>query len=213
MSKKQTKKTSSKRLSLAEKKAQKVILGAVVVAALGALAIMILVLPRNNSAQNGVGADGFSVFEIKGATLNVNNVASKDDIRSAFGDKAKSVGDVETSGVVSLNGSKGQTASYSFTSQKDTRGRVDIDVLEYKSKASYDNDNVFAGTGSAGKINNLDVRYLPAITLGPEHEYALLVTKDLKSYKVSMAQPNGHIDIDEVTAQDILKRIIEKAKL
>jgi hypothetical protein len=207
------KKQTQKRTSLSERKAQRVVLGAVVIGALGALAIMVLVLPHNPGSQNGVGANGFSVHEIKGADLGIDKVVSKQDVQSALGGSAKSVEDVKKSGVISFNGNKGQTASYFFTSQKGTRIRIDVDLLSYKTKDAYDQDNVFGGTGSAGKINNLEVRYLPAATLGPEHEYALLVTKDLKSYKFSMSEPNDHIDVSELNAQEILKKIIAKSQL
>ena len=195
------------------KRTQRIVLGAVVVAALGALAVMVLVLPAKDSEQIGVGANGFSVFEKKGADLGVTKVTSKKVVADALGNNVKSVADVEKSGVISLNGNVGQTATYNFTLQNGATGWIDVDVLQYKSKEAYESDDVFKGTGAAGTINGREIRYMPASSIGKERIYALLVTEGLKSYKFAMSQPNANLQIKEYKAQDILKAIIAKSDL
>lgn len=210
MKKKHTKKTSR----ISEKNTRRLVLGVTIAGALGVLAVMVVVLPiRNSGMRSGVGADGFSVFEIKGADLGVKKVVDKKMVEDALGKQVKSVDDVVSSGVINFNGNKGQTASYDFTMPSGTKSRIDIDVLQYQSQAAYDSDHVFSGTGSAGKINGLEVRYLPAISIGGDREYALLVTKDLKSYKFSMSQPNDKREIREIEAHEALKQLISKAQL
>jgi hypothetical protein len=207
-------KTTRKRNAHADsKRTQRVILGAVAMAGVVAIGVMILVFPKSNSQSAGVGADGFSVFEKKGADLGVSDVTSKDDVVKALGKNAKNVDDVETSGVISLNGNLGQTATYSFTTKDGTKASVAVDVLHYKNKETYEADNVFKGTGKAGTIDGREVRYLPASSIGRDRKYALLVTKDLKSYKFEMSQPNTEVDIKEYLAQDILKEIIKSSEL
>lgn len=210
MSKKQTKKT--RRVS--DKNARRVVLGATIAGALGILAVMVVVLPiKSGGTHSGVGADGFSVFEVRGADLGVGKAVQKQTVQDALGSRAKSVKDVDNSGVINFNGNKGQTATYGFTTSGGVNSQIDIDVLQYKSQAAYDSDRVFDGTGAAGKINGLEVRYLPAMSIGPDREYALLVTKDLKSYKFSMSQPNGKVEIREYDAHKMLKQLITNAQL
>ena len=195
------------------KRTQRVILGAVAAAAVGAVGLMILVFPTTNDSMSGVGSNGFSVFEKKGADLGIADVASKQVVKDALGKNTKGVNDVEKSGVISLNGSLGQTATYPFVLKDGSSATIDIDVLQYKDKETYESDNVFKGTGLAGKINGREVRYIPASSIGKNRTYALLVTKDLKSYKFEMAQPNAKVLIKEYLAQDILKAIIAKSDL
>lgn len=198
---------------LTSRNPKQIVLGAAIVAALGALAVMVLVLPKNQGSQTGVGADGYSVFEKKGADIGVTGIADKKVVVDALGNRAKSVDDVTKSGVISLNGNLGQTATYTFTTPTGTKSYIDIDLLKYQSKAAMDSDSLEKGTGSAGTVNGMEVRYLPAKTIGSEREYALLVAKDLKSYKFSMMQPSGKAEIREYKAWDILKAIIAKSSL
>lgn len=204
------KKNTSK---LSTRSPKQIVLGVAIVAALGALAVMVVVLPKNQGSQPGVGADGYSVFEKKGADIGVVSVSEKSVVVAALGDRAKTVDDVTKSGVISLNGNLGQTATYTFTTPTGTKSYIDIDILKYQSQAAMDSDDLEKGTGSAGKVNNMDVRYLPAKTIGSEREYALLVSKDLKSYKFSMMQPSSKAEIREYKAWDILKAIIAKSDL
>ncbi len=207
------KKNSKKATHTDPKRTQRVILGAVAAAAVGAVGLMVLVFPTKNDNMSGVGSNGFSVFEKKGADLGIADVADKRVVETALGKNAKSVDDVEKSGVISLNGSLGQTATYPFTLKDGSKATIDIDVLQYKSKETYDGDNVFKGTGLAGKIDGREIRYIPASSIGKDRTYALLVTKDLKSYKFEMSQPNTKVLIKEYLAQDILKAIIAKSDL
>ena len=207
------KNTRKKAAHVDSKQTQRVILGAVAVAAIGAISVMVLVFPSKNTETSGVGANGFSVFEKKGADLGVVKVTDKKVVVDALGKNVRSVNDVEKSGVISLNGNVGQTATYVFKLKDGSSASIDIDVLQYKSEEAYDNDNVFAGTGRAGTIDGREIRYIPASSLGKDRIYALLVTEGLNSYKFSMSQPNTKILIKEYLAQDILKEIIDKSTL
>lgn len=187
-------------------------LPAVIVIALAALVITIFALP-NNTARNGVGADGFSVKRLKGVQLGVDKIVDKQTIASAFGDNAKDIKDGVITDALNRNGNKSQQITYDFTTQSGKSASVYIDLVIYKNQASYDDDSVFAGTGSAGKIDGREVRYMPAATLSMDREYALLVTNGLKSYKFAILQPTNDIKINELTAQNIMKKIIEESKL
>lgn len=168
---------------------------------------------RNPGAKTGVGANGFSVFEIKGANLGIADVAKKDLVVKELGDLVKSVDDVQSSGVLSFNGNKGQTATYYIQTKAGTQGSVYVDVMEYKSQAAIKADDLDKGTADGGKAQNLPVRFMHAATIANEREYALLITKGTKSYKFAMTQPYQNITIDEVTALNTLKRIAEKSSL
>ncbi len=205
------KNTRKKVAHVDSKRSQKIVLGAVAVAALGALAIMVLVVPSNGDANTG--ATGFSAFEKKGADIGIAKVTSEQTVKNALGKKVKSVSAVDVSGVLSINGNLGQTATYNFVLPDGSTGWIDVDVKQYKDRKSYDEDNVFAGTGAAGTINDRDIRYLPATSLGKERIYSLLVTNNLKSYKFALSQPNDKVQILEYKAQDILKEIIKNSNL
>ena len=189
----------------------------IIILALVAFAGLVVVIQgfpdRGPGAQNGMGADGFSVYEIEGADLGIAAAVEKSVVESELGAHAKKVEDVDASGVINYNGNKGQTATYYFTTSDGLLGSFYVDVMEYKSKQAYDNENVFANTSDAGKIQGFEARHMKAITIANEREYAILVTKDLKSYKFSITQPFKNVKISETTAHNILKRIAEKAKL
>lgn len=193
---------------------KKIVVVLMAAVALGVLVIIINGFPlKNQGAQYGVGADGYSVYEVKGADLGIANVVKKSTVESEFGDLLKSVSDVDASGVISLNGNKGQTGTFYVETKAGTRGSFYVDLMEYKSKKAYESDDIFAGTADAGKVNDLEARTMPAITIANEREYALLVTKGLKSYKFALTQPFKNVTIDEVAAQTILKKIADKADL
>ena len=205
--------TRKKTVHADSKRTQRLVLGAVAVAAVSAFVVMAVIANNENSRPVGVGADGFSVFEKSGADLGVTKVASKKVVQDALGKNAKNVADVEKSGVLSINGNLGQTATYNFTLSDGSKAWIDIDVLQYKSKEAYDGDNVFKGTGHAATIDGNEVRYMPATSLGTERVYALLVTEGVKSYKYAMSQPNASVLIKEYKAHDILKQIIDNSNL
>lgn len=168
---------------------------------------------RGPGAQMGVGADGFSVYEITGADLGIVNVVKKPVVQAELGNLTKQIDDVEKSGVVSYNGDKGQTATYYLVTKGGARGTFYVDVMEYKTQQAYDNADVFNNTLDAGKVQGLTARYMKAATIANEREYALLVSKGLKSYKFAFTQPFKNVKIDEVTVQSALKKIAEKAEL
>lgn len=186
-------------------------LPAVIIVALGALAVTILVLP--NQARNGFGADGFNVSLIKGAQLGVDKITSKQTIVTALGANAKDVKDGEITDGLNRNGSKSQQITYEFTTKSGETASFYIDLLVYKNQAAYDGDSVFASTGHAATIDGREVRYMPAATLSMDREYALLVSNGLKSYKFAMLQPSNGVAINELTAQNIMKKIIEQSNL
>jgi hypothetical protein len=193
---------------------KKVVIILMAVVALGVLVVNINGFPlKNQGSQYGVGADGYNVHEIKGADLGIAKVVDKSTVESAFGSLVKSVDDVDVSGVISLNGNKGQTGTFYIQTKAGSQGSFYVDVMEYKSQKAYDTDNIFADTADAGKVNGLQARTMPAFTIANEREYALLVTKGLKSYKFALTQPYKNVTIDEVTAQTVLKKIAAKANL
>ncbi len=181
------------------------------------LAVLVLIIQgfpnRNQGAQNGVGANGFSVFQVKGANLGVSNIVKKSTVQDEFGSLLKSVSDVDDSGVISVGGNRGQTATYYVVTKNDTHGSVYVDVWQYKNAAAHKTADINAGTGDAGKVGNLSTRFLPAATIANEREYAILIAKGLYTYKFALTQPYKNVTIDEATAQAALKRIAAKANL
>ncbi|RYF28415.1 MAG: hypothetical protein EOO17_04935 [Chloroflexi bacterium] len=195
---------------------QKVLLfsgGAIV---LGILAFTIINMPSlRTGSQEGVGADGYSVKVLKGKDMKISEVVKKPLVEKYLSTGiAGQIGNVNKTDVLDMNGNFGQTATYYFKAKgTDVVCNFYTDVMVYKSKAAYDSDDVFIGTGDAGKVGDLDARYMPAATIGKDREYALLVTNGLKSYKFAIVQPAKSIQIDEKTAQDALKKIATEANL
>lgn len=212
---KKSKKAKSKQL-LKNKNLQKSVLfvcGAVV---LGILAyVMITASNFGSNSQQGVGADGYNVKVLKGQDLNVANVVEKPLVQKELSTAiAGQIGNVNKTDVLNMNGNLGQTATYYFKAKgTDVVCNFYTDVMVYKSQAAYDSDDVFIGTGDAGKVGDLDARYMPAVTIGKDREYALLVTKGLKSYKFAILQPVKSIQIEEKVAQEALKKIAAQADL
>lgn len=221
MAKKSAKSTTRQRKSTARKQSnfwasdagKKTFIALLCVVAFAGMVAIIKGLPERPGEKYGVGADGFSVFEIKGADLGIVDVVKKPVVEAELGSQAKQVEDVSKSGVVSYDGNKGQTATYYFVTKDGARASVYVDVMEYQSQQAYDDADVFADTIDAGQIQNNPARYMKAVTIANEREYALLVTKGWKSYKFAMTQPFNNVTIDEETAQAILKRIAEKAQM
>lgn len=193
---------------------KKTFIGLLALIAFAGLVVVIKGFPdRGPGANVGVGADGFSVYEIEGADLGIANAVTKSVVEAEFGSLVKKVDDVEKSGVISYNGNKGQTATFYMTTKDNAFGSFYIDVMEYKSQKAYDEADVFSSTLDAGKVQNLDARSMKAATIANEREYALLVSKGTKSYKFALTQPYKNVKISEVTARSILKKIAEKTQL
>lgn len=210
--------SSRKKMSLksffASTAGKKTMIMGVAVLALVSLVVVINGFPNKNlGTQYGVGADGFSVFEAKGANLGAAVLVDKQTIQDELGSLTSSIRDVNTSGVVSLNGKRGQTATYLLTTKSGTSGSFYVDIWQYPNAASQNSEDIITGTGDAGKINGLTARYMPAVTIANEREYALIVSKGLRLYKFAITQPYKDVKIDEVTAQAALKRIAAKASL
>ncbi len=201
---------------LKNKTLQKGLLFAGGAVALGALGYTIINMPvLNPGSKSGVGADGYSVSEVKGGDLGVADVTKKTLVEQELQSVAGRVGNVNKSGVINMNGNKGQTATYYFEakSDKSVKHSFYVDVMQYKSEAAYQSADVFKGTGDAGTVAGLKAGYLPAATIAGEREYALLVTKGWNSYKFAISQPIKKLTITEPVAQAILKTIAEQSDL
>jgi hypothetical protein len=212
---KTTKRSSAKRNKFVSNRwVQKLAFPGALLLGLGVIGLAIWWLPsRDPGAQVGVGADGFSVKELKGVDLGVADVVSKAIAEQELKSVAQKVGNVNKSGTLSLNGNRNQTATYYFKSNAGTQSTLYVDVLIYKNATALKSDNLNKRTADAGKINGNEARYMHAATIGSEREYALLVTKDLKSYKFAITQPAKNITINEVTSQEILKKVAARANL
>jgi hypothetical protein len=180
---------------------------------LAGLIVIIIGFPTHPGAKYGVGADGFSVFEMQGTDLGIAEVVSKATVQEELGSLVKQVDDVEKTSVLNYDGNKGQTATYYIITKGGASGSFYVDLMQFQSQQAYDNAHVFNGTLDAGNINGMPAHYMQAATIANEREYALLVSKGAKSYKFAITQPFHNIEIDEVTAQAALKRIAAKAHL
>lgn len=183
-----------------------------VIAFAGLLAVIVS-FRQNPGAQNGVGADGFSVYEIKGADLGVASVVRKPDVETELSTLVSQVDDAKKSGVISYNGNKGQTSTFYITTKDGAEGSFYVDVMQYKSQKAFEDANVYRNTLDAGRVQGNAARYMHAATIANEREYALLVIKGLNSYKFALTQPFKNVKINEVTALGAMKRIAEKADL
>lgn len=193
---------------------KKAALPVAILAGVGVIAASVYFMPsRSQGSKAGVGANGFSVYEMKGVDLGIANVVNRATVIEELGTAASSVDRVEKSGAVNFNGNRGQTATYPFTLAGGGKATLYVDVMVYKNQAAYERDDVFAGTADLGTVDDLPVRAMHAATIGKEREYAILVTKDLKSYKFAITQPNDGVKIDEVAAHAILKRVADRANL
>lgn len=174
----------------------------------------IIVMPSiNNGAQRGVGADGFSAYEERGTTLGVENTVTKADVVAVLGNKARSVGDAKTSNVFNYNGDRIQTVSFDFVRADGKKASLYVDLTQFKSSNSRDNQHIFAETSLAKIFNGRSAYYMHAQTLGSVREYRLLVVNDLKAYKFVIDQPVNNITIGEVSAVASLLKLAEKAQL
>lgn len=221
MAKKSVKKTSAKKSTSSRKRGfwasdagNKTFILILCLIAFAGLVIIIKNLSTNNpGAQYGVGADGFTVFEDEKSDLGIDKVVEKPLVEKELGSLTKEIDDVRKTSVLNYNGNKGQTATYYLVTNEDTLGSFYVDVMEYKSQKAYDQANVFASTLDAGEIQGLKAAYMRATTIANEREYALLVSKGTKSYKFALTQQFQNVKIDEVTAQNALKRIAQQAHL
>ena len=174
----------------------------------------IIVMPSlNHGARRGVAANGFSAYEEQGTTLGVDKTVTKDDVVAALGNKAKSVSDAKTTNVFNYGGDRSQTVSFDFVRADGKKASLYVDLTQFKSSTSRDNQHIFAETALARIINGNSTYYMHAQTLGSVREYRLLVAKDLNAYKFVIDQPARNITISEVSAAASLMKLIEKAKL
>ncbi|MDB5183930.1 MAG: hypothetical protein JWO07_611 [Candidatus Saccharibacteria bacterium] len=179
------------------------------------LAILtIVVFPTiTRNAQRGVAANGFSAYLEKGTDLGAGKIVQKSDVVAALGNKAKSVSDVDVSGVFNYNGDRGQTATYNFVRSDGVKASLYIDMTAFKSTQSMDDQQILAETGLAQIINGHSAYYMHAQTIGGSREYRLVVINDIKAYKFVIDQPLENIKINEVSAVASLIKLAQKAAL
>ena len=190
-------------------RAQYVAVGAMVVIALGALAAIILFTERPQSTTPQGAA-----YQERNKDLGVAKVVSKQDVIDAFGSSAKEVKDVSTSGVLNYNGNRGQTATYAFTLPSGAQhASINIDVMRYASKEVFDAAMLLNGGGDLGEVAGHAVKYLPAVALSGDRQYIVLFANGTDIYKLTLVQPTVKPEILEYQAQDIMKKLIEKAQL
>ena len=214
MAKKPRTKKSKKSSFWASEAGKKTFIVILAIVAFASLALVIKLFPdRGQGSKDGVGADGFSVFVIDGADLGITDVVKKPVVEAELGSQTKSIDDVQKTKVISYNGDKGQTATYYLTTKNGMRGSFYVDVMEYKSQAAYNDADTSKNTTDAGKINGNEARYMKAAIIANELEYALLVTKDTKSYKFALTQSIKNAQIDESTARAALINIARQASL
>lgn len=186
---------------------------------LGTFAMVLVVMafmntPKNEVTQNGVGANGFSVYVEDDANLGIDKAVSKEDVSNVLQGKAKSISDVEVSKVVNYNGDRGQTATYNFVRVDGVKASLYVDTMQFKSAASLKNSHIFNMTASAGDIQGKPSYFMLAQTMGSVREYRLMVVNDLHIYKFVIDQPvNDPQNISEVSAINTLKKLAAKANL
>lgn len=201
----ETTSTSARR----RQRAQYVAVGAMVVIALVALAAIIVLTERPQSpAPQG------AAYQERNKDLGIASVVSKQDVVDAFGADAKNVKDVSTSGVLNYNGNRGQTATYAFTLPSGAQhASIEVDVMRYASKEAFDAAMPLNGGGDLGEVAGHAVKYLPALTISGDRQYIVLFANGTDIYKLTLVQPTVKPEILEFKAQDIMKKLIEKAQL
>ena len=187
--------------------------------AIGATAVVLAILsimfvPKiNPGAQRGVGADGFQAYIEEGGDLGMGKIVSKSDVESVLGTKSKLVSNVETSKVMNLNGTRGQTATYDFVRADGKKSSVYIDVMIFKNQAALDTINPTQNTIKSSVIDGGQSYYMHAMTFSSNREYRLLIIKGLKVYKFVVVQPWRSLTITEVAALAAMKKLATKAEL
>lgn len=189
-----------------------------VICAIGiALIVMIaisVITPRTDSAsQEGVGADGFRAYIEKNGDLGVGSVVTKNEVITALGTKATSIGDAQVGKVFNLNGDRAQTITFPFVRADGKAAELYIDLKLYKNMQSLNDDNIYVATADAGTINGHPAYYKLAQTIGPDREYHMMVVNGLKAYRFVVSQPAGNLTISEISALASLKKLAQDAKL
>lgn len=175
--------------------------------------ITIIVMPKvNPGAQRGVGANGFQAYVEQNGDLGIAKLVTKDEVAKALGDKAKSVDGAQVSKVMNIDGSRGQTATYSFVRTDGKKSSLYVDLMFFKNQPTLDAAHVTTATAKAGTISGRQAYYLHAQTLGSDREYRLMVVDGLKVYKFVIVQPRTSIAISEVSALASLKKLAQSAR-
>lgn len=205
------------KLPVLSKRARLVVLPIMILIAAGVIVFTILaivVMPLvNPGTQRGVGADGFKAYEESGTSVGAGNVITKEQVVAELGDRAKSVDDADVSNVFNLNGIRRQQATYDFVRADGAKANLYVDVTLFNNTASMRSANVLEATADAGKIQGHPAYYMRAFTFGSDREYRLLVVNGLKAYVFAISQPVRDIEIREVSALAVLKRLAAKAEL
>lgn len=176
---------------------------------------VVLLMQRNNApgTQMGVGADGFQAFVEKNSNLDVEGIVTKEQVVSALGKKAKSVGDPQASEVFNYNGDRGQTLTFPFVRSDGIKANIYVDKRVYKSAQSMENDHIYVATATAGTVNGLPAHYKHAQTIDNAREYHMIVVNGQTLYRFVMAQPFKEVKISEIDSVAILKKIALKSDL
>lgn len=189
------------------------IMALVTVGAIVFVVMTIANLPQPEGSQRGVGADGFRAYEEKNGNLGVGEVASRDVVVEALGEKAKSVKDVSISNVFNINGTRGQTATFDITKANGKPGSIYIDIMVFKNQLALDEANIYSATGKTDPIKGHPAYYMHAQTISSDREYRLMVVDGIKVYKFVLTQPFRDITINEVMALATLKKIVAKSNI
>jgi hypothetical protein len=210
---------SKYKLKLNERQLKTVVLPAFVVIALFASTLtvwsVVLLMQRNNApgTQMGVGADGFQAYIEENGDLGVTSIVTKDIVAKELGKKAKSVGDAKTSEVFNYNGDRGQTLEFPVVRKDGENIHIYIDKRVYKSPQSIEADNIYAATATAGAVNGLPAYYKLAQSIDGDREYHMIVVNGQTLYRFVLAQPIDKIEISEIEAVAVLKKIALKSQL
>lgn len=183
------------------------------VVALTVLSIIILLPKDEKGAQYGVGADGFRAYVEEKGNLGVGSLATKAQVATALGNKAKSVGDGEVSKVFNMNGDRGQTVTFPFERADGLKAHLHIDMRLYKNTQSLESDNIYVATEKTSAVNGHPAYFKMAQTIDNAREYHMIVVNGLKVYRFVFAQPAKKITISEVAALASLKRLALELKL
>lgn len=164
-------------------------------------------------AESGVGADGFRAFAENDGDIGIGSAISKDQVISALGGNAKSVGNAQISKVFNLNGIRRQQVTFDFKLSSNATAELYVDKIMYTSEQALKKDGVYEATISAGTINDSPIYFRRALTLGKYREYSIMLVKDSTVYRFVIAQPNNSIIISEIDASAILKKVALSTKI
>lgn len=212
----QTKNTKSKEVGPEKQLLIKLAFSLMAVALIVFVVFQIVVVAQRQASpgtQPGVGADGFRAFAEDEGDIGIASAISKDQVISALGDSAISVGDAQASKVLNINGIRRQQVTFEFKLSSNATAELYVDKIIYTSEQALKKDGVYEATISAGTINDSPIYFRRALTLGKYREYSIMLVKDSTVYRFVIAQPNNSIIISEIDASAILKKVALSTKI